>query len=135
MVAAIAGGVTAGGRVADNWPASAAVPVRDALRDPATRVYPTDRFADWLLWTIPELRGRIAYDVRFEVYTRGQMVDIVHYNGETGKDWKRVANGFRFIALDNTDKTSHLPDFLAEPGARVVYRNADVTIVDRGSLD
>ena len=135
VVAAIAGGLTTGGRVADNWPASAAVPVRDALRDPATRVYPTDRFADWLLWTIPELRGRIAYDVRFEVYTRDQMVDIVHYNGETGKDWKRVANGFRIIALDNTDKTSHLPDFLAEPGARVIYRNADVTIVDRGSLD
>ena len=124
VAAAIAGGLTAGGRVADNWPASAAVPVRDALRDPATRVYPTDRFADWLLWTIPELRGRIAYDVRFEVYTRDQMVDIVHYNGETGKDWKRVANGFRIIALDNTDKTSHLPDFLAEPGARVIYRNA-----------
>ena len=70
-----------------------------------------------------------------ESAARKQMVDIVHYNGETGKDWKRVAQGFRLIALDNTDKTSHLPDFLAEPGARVVYRNADVTIVDRGSLD
>ena len=135
VIAAIAGGLTTGGRVADNWPAAAAAPVRAALRDPATRVYPTDRYADWLLWTIPELRGRIAYDVRFEVYTRDQMVANVHYNGETGKDWKRVTNGYRIIALDNTDKTSHLPDFLAEPGARVVYRNEAVTIVDRGSLD
>ena len=135
MVAAIAGGLTTGGRVADNWPAAAAAPVRAALRDPATRVYPTDRYADWLLWTIPELRGRLAYDVRFEVYTRDQMVANVHYNGETGKDWKSVANGYRIIVLDNTDKTSHLPDFLAEPGARVVYRDAEVTIVDRGSPD
>ncbi len=135
MIAAIAGGLTTGGRVADNWPASAAAPVRAALRDPATRVYPTDRYADWLLWTIPELRGRLAYDVRFEVYTRDQMVANVHYNGETGKNWKSVTNGYRIIALDNTDKTSHLPDFLAEPGARVVYRDEAVTIVDRGSLD
>jgi hypothetical protein len=135
VIAAIGGGISTGGRVADNWPAAAAAPVRAALRDPATRVYPTDRYADWLLWTIPELRGRLAYDVRFEVYTRDQIVANVHYNGETGKDWKSVTNGYSIVVLDNTDKTSHLPDFLAEPGTRVVYRDAPVTIVARGSLD
>jgi hypothetical protein len=134
-IAAIAGGLSTGGRVADNWPVAAAAPVRAALRDPATRVYPTDRFADWLLWTIPELRGRMAFDIRFEVYTRAQMVANVHFNGETGKDWKRVADGYRIITLDNTDETSHLADLLAEPGARVVYRNKAITIVDRGSPD
>ena len=56
---------------------------------------------------------------RFEVYTRAQMVANVHFNGETGKDWKRVADGYRIITLDNTDETSHLADLLAEPGARV----------------
>jgi hypothetical protein len=135
LIAALAGGLTTGGRVADNWSSAAATPVRTALRDPSTTVYPTDRYADWLLWTIPELRGRVAYDVRFEVYTRDQIVANVHYNGETGKSWKSVTNGFRIVVLDNTDKTSHLPDFLAEPGARVVYRDEAVTIVDRGSLE
>ena len=135
VIATIAGGLTTDRRVADSWPTAAAVPVRAALRDPATRVYPTDRFADWLLWTLPELRGRMAFDIRFEVYTRAQMVDNVRFNGESGKDWKRVANGYRIITLDNIDKPSHLADLLAEPGARVVYRNNAITVVDRGSPD
>ena len=32
------------------------------------RVFASDRFSDWMLFKIPELRGRMAYDVRFELY-------------------------------------------------------------------
>ena len=39
---------------------------RRAIRD--VRLVATDGTADWLLWRIPDLRGRIAYDVRFELY-------------------------------------------------------------------
>ena len=42
--------------------------VRAETRDPGTRVWATDGTADWLLWRIPDLRGRIAFDVRFELY-------------------------------------------------------------------
>ena len=35
---------------------------------PERPLWATDGTADWLLWRIPDLRGRIAYDVRFELY-------------------------------------------------------------------
>ena len=35
---------------------------------PERTLWATDGTADWLLWRIPDLRGRIAYDVRFELY-------------------------------------------------------------------
>ena len=44
---------------------------RRCARRRATRtraLWATDGTADWLLWRIPDLRGRIAYDVRFELY-------------------------------------------------------------------
>ena len=42
--------------------------VRAATRDPRRGVFATNATADWLLWRIPDLRGRVAYDARFELY-------------------------------------------------------------------
>ncbi len=50
------------------WPERQVEAVRAATRDPNVRVWATDGTADWLLWRIPDLRGRLAYDVRFELY-------------------------------------------------------------------
>lgn len=36
-------------------------------------VFADDAHADWLLWKVPSLRGRIAYDVRFELLSRGEV--------------------------------------------------------------
>ncbi len=62
-----------------DWPRQRVDAVRAATRDPATRVYATDGTADWLLWRIPDLRGRVAYDVRFELYDQAALDDIVQY--------------------------------------------------------
>ena len=51
--------------------------VREATRDPNVRVWATDGTADWLLWRIPDLRGRLAYDVRFELYDKATLDRIV----------------------------------------------------------
>ncbi len=50
-----------------------------ATRDPNARLWATDGTADWLLWRIPDLRGRIAYDVRFELYDGPALDRIVDY--------------------------------------------------------
>ena len=110
------------------WPQEAVETVRTELR-PGDRVFAPDRFSDWLLWKIPELRGRIAYDVRFEVYDRAFFDRLAEYNGEAG-DWKSFADGYRITLVDET-RRSHTSDFLREPGARVVYRDDEITIVLR----
>jgi len=110
------------------WPREAVETVRTELR-PGDRVFAPDRFSDWLLWKIPELRGRIAYDVRFEVYDRAFFDRLAEYNGEAG-DWKSFAEGYRITLVDET-RRSHTAEFLREPGARVVYRDDEITILVR----
>ena len=75
-----------------DWHEQQIAAVRKATRDPSTRVWATDGTADWLLWRIPELRGRIAYDVRFELYDQATLDRIVDYQARRG-DWKSVAKG------------------------------------------
>src|SRR6188472_596419 len=114
----------------DYWPNGPADAVREELR-PRDRVFVPDRFSDWLLWKIPELRGRIAYDVRFEIYDRRFFNRLANYNWEQG-DWKAFADGYRIVVVDETNR-SHTSDFLKEPGARVIYRNDEVTVIARAA--
>ena len=98
----------------DYWPNAPAEAVRAELR-PGDRVFVPDRFSDWLLWKIPELRGRIAYDVRFEIYDKEFFDRLADYNWEQGSDWKSFADGYRIVVVDETNR-SHTADFLKEPG-------------------
>jgi hypothetical protein len=110
------------------WPREAVDAVQEELR-PDDRVFAADRFSNWLLWNIPELRGRVAYDVRFELYDRAFFDRLAHYNGEAG-DWKSFADGYRIVVVDET-RLSHTEDFLAEPGARTLFANDQFTIIAR----
>jgi hypothetical protein len=112
----------------DYWPTGPVEAVRANL-EPGDRVFVPDRFSDWLLWKIPELRGRIAYDVRFEVYDKAFFDRLANYNWEQG-DWKSFADGYRIIVVDETNR-SHTADFLKEPGTRVAYRGKELTVIVR----
>ena len=83
-----------------------------------------------MLFKIPELRGRMAYDVRFELYDDHFFDRLQDYNYETGPDWKSFANGYRIVIVDE-QRISHTAEFLDEPGARVLYRNDDLTVIAR----
>jgi len=111
------------------WPKAPADAVTSALR-PGDRVFAPDRFSDWLLWRVPELRGRTAYDVRFELYDRRFFRRLALYDSEAGRDWKSFADGYRIVLVDETVR-SHTKEFLAEPGARVIYRGKELTVVVR----
>jgi hypothetical protein len=110
-----------------SWPDEIVTAVRSA--GPDARVYPSDRHADWLLWRIPDLEGRIAYDVRFEILTKEQFHTLAAFDGEHGADWKDAANGYRVIVVDERSKPSHTADFLAEPGARAAFRDEKTAVI------
>ena len=109
------------------WPETQVEAVRGATRDPAVRVWATDGTADWLLWRIPDLRGRVAFDVRFELYDQPTLDRIVAYGDRTG-DWQRTLDGYRVVVVD---ERGHLEALAAEPGARVVYRDHDIAVMRR----
>ena len=113
----------------DYWSRDAVEAVRGEL-EPGDRVFAPDRFSDWMLFQIPELRGRIAYDVRFELYDRAFFDRLQEYAGESTPEWKSFADGYRIVIVDETRK-SHTADFLEEPGARVVYRDDEITVIAR----
>jgi len=114
-----------------NWPEGAVSDVRHSLT-PKTRVFATSRDADWILWRVPELRGRLAYDVRFEIYDRKTFERIVRFRGEQGKDWKSLADGYEVLVFETEQEPSpHASDFLAGRGARAIYRDDRVTVVLR----
>ena len=112
------------------WPNDAIPAVERASSDPRSLVFATDRHADWLLWKIPDLRGRVAYDVRFELYERSFFDRLVAFHGEEGADWKSLADGYEVVVVDELGM-SHTAEFLAEPGAHALYRDDKVTVVLR----
>jgi hypothetical protein len=114
-----------------NWPEGAVTAVRGSLT-PDTRVFATSRDADWILWRIPELRSRLAYDVRFEIYDRATFERIVRFRGEQGEDWKSLADGYEILVFETEQEPSpHGADFLAVPGARTLYADDRVTVILR----
>ena len=119
-----------GGWFSQEWPEVRVAAVRAATADPATRLFATDGTADWLLWRLPELRGRIAYDVRFELYGEETLDRISRYGNREGANWKSLADGYPVVIVDDR---GHLAAFRAEPGARLVYRDGEIATVLRPS--
>jgi hypothetical protein len=107
--------------------------VREAVRQDDVRLFATSRNANWLLWRIPALRGRIAWDIRFEIYSPETFERIVRFRGEQGDDWKSLADGYAIAVLETAQEPSHVEDFLDEPGARVLFDDDRVTVVQRPS--
>jgi hypothetical protein len=100
-------------------------------RNPQLTVFADERYADWLVWRAPSLTGRVAFDVRFELLTRGQLDAIAHTLKRQGGDWKRGAEGYRLVVLTPGDRSASERGFLAEPGARILFRDADGLVVLR----
>jgi hypothetical protein len=113
-----------------NWPNEAIPAVREAASRPNSRVFATDRHADWLLWKLPELRGRVAYDVRFEIYQPSFFDDLDTYYRRT-RGWKKLVAGYDVAVIDEDVGIPHTDDFLSEPGSTELYRDELIAVVLR----
>ena len=113
-----------------DWPEQRVEAVRAATRDPGSRVYATDGTADWLLWRIPDLRGRLAYDVRFELYDPATLDRIVQVNARRG-DWKALLDGYDVVFVPGPPTSRAARELLAEEGTERVFEDDELTIVAR----
>ncbi len=114
-----------------NWPDASVHELIESAADPDARVYAATRYGDWLLWKEPSLRGRVAYNVRFEILDPETFFRIVRFRGEQGDDWKTLADGYGVVVLESGQEPSNVNDFLVEPGARALYRDDRITVVQR----
>jgi hypothetical protein len=122
--------VRPGSYFVSEWPERHVAAVRAATRDPSVKLLATDGTADWLLWRIPDLRGRVAYDVRFELYDQQTLDAIVRY-GELRGNWRALVDGYDVVVVEGPKTSRRSQALLAEPGAKVVFADGALTLVAR----
>jgi hypothetical protein len=111
------------------WPAEAAQAVSRQL--PAgTSIYPGDTHSDWLLWLEPSLRGRVAYDVRFELLN-GREINAIRHFKSMKPDWRYALRGAGVVVLDPANSKRQIAALTTVPGARVLYRDDTVIAIRR----
>jgi hypothetical protein len=136
LVALVASTVVLDRDAATRYPTTAAAKVAEvAAADASVRVLASDRYADWLLWMEPGLSGRVAYDVRFEMFTPAQFRRLAAFQARLGQDWKQFANGYRLVVIDRRANVELERAFRREPGARLLYRDRSVAVVLRSPAE
>jgi hypothetical protein len=110
-------------------PAAADAVASAAARHPSARVYADAKYADWLLWREPQLRGRIAYDIRFELLPTERIVQIYNFNNPGGA-WREPAGGHRVLVLDESVSARPIRELRAA-GARVLFRGDGAVVLGR----
>jgi hypothetical protein len=134
-VAAIAGaigvGVLAAGisdsRLVASWPRTEGNAIAAAAaKDPTLRILSDAGYADWLLWKHPALRGRIAFDVRFELLGERGLKDTAHLEVAAGPSWNRPFASYRLALWRRASMPQLVAALLAERGTRVIARSHDV---------
>ena len=106
----------------ESWPRAGAAAVA-AAAGPSGRVFADDRHSDWLLWEQPQLSGRLAYDVRFELFSRAQLARVRSFRDGTAPE---VASGYRVLTFSDLASARQLV-----PAAHVVYRSPQFVAVAR----
>ncbi len=91
-----------------------------AAADPSARVLTAEIYADWLLWNYPSLRGRIAFDIRFELLGARGLKDVVVLEDAAGPSWDRPFDGYRLELWNREAKPELVGALLAQPGVRVL---------------
>jgi hypothetical protein len=112
-----------GGSYAGRYPQAAADTVRRL--DPPL-VYADLSLADWLLWEVPSLRGRISYDVRLELLSRREFDGLVAY-ALVQPGWRSELKGYPVAVVDQ----AHADRLVRGGGWREVYENGTVAVAIR----
>ncbi|MSO96115.1 MAG: hypothetical protein EXQ81_10050 [Thermoleophilia bacterium] len=114
------------------WPARAArASVTAALAsDGGATVWSGGTYADWLLWKETRLRGRVAWDVRFELLTEPELRSIVRFNAHK-PGWRAALRGYPVLVLDRRENPEQVQALRREPGTHVLFADRVVIVLSR----
>jgi hypothetical protein len=116
--------VFAAARPADAY--EAAIPPRLDMIAAGHSVFANEATADWLLWKVPSLRGRVAYDVRFEVLTPRRIARLLAWRN-LGPGWARAVAGYDLVV----DDPAHVSRLVAAGGWHRVLVWHRVAVAER----
>jgi len=113
------------------WPARAArATAQESLASGGTVVWPSDKYADWLLWKEPSLRGHMAWDVRFELLTAGEIRSIVEFKHRR-PGWARQVQAYPVLALNQAETKAQTRVLRRADGTTVAFANDDLVVLVR----
>lgn len=116
-----------------DYPTSALNAVRSiTTKDPSAGIYADERYADWLLWKDPQLRGRIAYDARFELLSNRQLVALYFWRSRIGAHWRDAARGDKVVLVDVANDHLVEKDLLSSGRNVRLYGDKTLAVVERG---
>ncbi len=96
-----------------------------------SKVFANGAYSDWLLLVQPSLRGRIAYDARFELLPDGKLADAAAVSiGRS--DWRRILAPFDVVVL-RPEETELRAALLRDGGWREVPTNRQIALLRRNS--
>jgi hypothetical protein len=103
---------------------------RVQARDPGMRVFADEMYGDWLLLQRPELRGRLAYDIRFELGSRNELRRLIDVKQRV-EGWRRVLAPYSLFVLRSDSESKLAAALLRQPGARREYRGHGAVVISR----
>jgi len=93
-------------------------------------VLATSRYADWLLFTEPQLRGRVEFDARYELLSHEQVGDLARLQSATGS-WMRTIRDDRVVVLDRNDDSTLRTALIDSGGFRTIATQGTVVVLAR----
>jgi hypothetical protein len=119
--------------VSTKWPPAAVSSVTSVLRaDPSARVLAGYDLADWLLFETPEVRGRIAFDGRWEILSRPQFLAAMRYVEQVTPGWQRFSLRYRLLVLNPASAGRLVHWYERQGDVTELYRSSSVVVFDRG---
>jgi hypothetical protein len=97
--------------------------------DPHLRVFANEAYGDWLLLRRPELRGRLAFDIRFELMSKRQLERLAAVRWRVD-GWRRVVAPYGLFVLKSEEKR-FARALLAEPESRLEFRGQGAVVISR----
>jgi hypothetical protein len=103
---------------------------RVQTRDPQMRVFANEAYGDWLLLRRPELRGRLAFDIRFELLTKQELRRLIDVTSRI-EGWQRVVAPYSLFVLSKEPDAKLVAGLLRQRGARLEYRGHGAIVISR----
>jgi hypothetical protein len=98
--------------------------------DPRMLVFADEQYSDWLLLRRPELRGRVAYDIRFELGSKQELRRLLNVKQRV-EGWEQVLAPYSLFVLSSESESKLAAALLRQPGAKREYRGNGAVVIYR----
>jgi hypothetical protein len=106
-----------------------------AAAHPSAKIMAGDVSADALLWTHPELAGRIGFDSRYEVYSQSELELYTNWVADQGvrAQWAADLNGYDEVILSKVYRGNDIKRMHLLPEWHEIYSDAEGAVFVRAS--